>query len=153
MYPLQARGSKNPVITIVQQVVSKFSENNLIETVKSSKYDCACSHPEYQLVELKSGHQCVRPFLGFYTFDEAQMICNFDRSSILAPNNLEDAETFLDLASNGNDIWLPFKYFDVENYDMGYWKNYKSDQMATFLHFAPRNPDLGRGKLLQINQV
>ena len=76
---------------------------------KSSKYDCACSHPEYQLVELKSGHQCVRPFLGFYTFDEAQMICNFDRSSILAPNDLEDAETFQDLASNGNDIWLPFK--------------------------------------------
>ena len=124
MYPLQARGSKNPVITIVQQVVSKFSENNLIETVKSSKYDCACSHPEYQLVELKSGHQCVRPFLGFYTFDEAQMICNFDRSSILAPNNLEDAETFLDLASNGNDIWLPFKYFDVENYDMGYFNSH-----------------------------
>ena len=24
-----------------------------------------------------------------------QMICNFDRSSILAPNDLEDAETFL----------------------------------------------------------
>ena len=82
-----------------------------------------------------------------------QMICNFDRSSILTPNDLEDAEAFLDLALNENDIWLPFKYFDVDNYDMGYWKNYKSDQMATFLHFAPRNPDLGRGKLLQINQV
>jgi len=120
---------------------------------KSPQYDCACSHPEYQLVELKSGHQCVRPFLGFYTFEEAQMICNFDRSSILAPNDLEDAETFLDLASNGNDIWLPFKYFDVINDEMGYWKNYKSDQMATFLHFAPRNPDLGRGNLLQINKV
>ena len=64
------------------------------------------------------------------------MICNYGRSSILAPNDLDDAETFLDLASNGNNIWLPFKYVDVENYDMGYWKNYKSDQMANFLHFA-----------------
>ena len=99
---------KNPIITIVRQVVSNFCANNLIGTEKSSKYDCACSHPEYQLVELKSGHQCVRPFLGFYTFDEAQMICNFDRSSILAPNDLDDAGMFLDLASNGNDIWLPF---------------------------------------------
>ena len=106
MYSLQAPDSKIQFFTIVQQVVSNVCANNLIETEKSSKYDCACSHPEYQLVELKSGHQCVRPFLGFYTFDEAQMICNFDRSSILAPNDLEDAETFLDLASNGNDIWL-----------------------------------------------
>ena len=81
------------------------------------------------------------------------MICNFDRSTILAPNDVEDTDTFLDLASNGNDIWLPFKYFGVENYEMGYWKNYKSEQLATFLHFAPRNPDLGIGKLLQINKV
>ena len=64
----------------------------------------------------------------------------------LAPNGFEDAETFLDLASNGNDIWLPFEYFDMDNYDMGYWKNYKSDQTVTLLHFAPRNPKLGLRK-------
>ena len=81
------------------------------------------------------------------------MICNFDRSSILAPNDSEDIETFLDLAPNGNKIWLPFKYFDIDDFEMGYWKNYKSDQWATFLHFAPRNPDPRHGKLLQINQV
>ena len=79
------------------------------------------------------------------------MICNFDRSSILAPNDLEDEETFLDLASNGNDIWFPFKYFDVDNSDLGYSKNYKSDQIVIFLHFAP--PEFGREKLLQVNQV
>ena len=54
---------------------------NLPKLWWQEKYDSACSHPEYQLVELKSGHHCVRLFWGFYTFDEAQMIWSFDRSS------------------------------------------------------------------------
>ena len=77
------------------------------------------------------------------------MICNFDRSEILAPNDLEDSEVFLDLTSNGTEIWLPFTNYDQN----GFWENYKTGQLATFLHFAPRNPDTRVGPLLQINKV
>lgn len=99
-------------------------------------YQYHCPHEDYQLVKLRTGVMCLRYFEGNFSFDQARVACTMERAKIVAPGDESDAVLLAELA-NYRSIWLP--WHDRETH--GIWQDYKTFEQATYLNFAPREPD------------
>lgn len=128
----------------------------------NANYSYTCDHPDYTLVELKSGILCLRAFEQLVTFNEATNICHFDaRSRMVGPGDEEDAKLMTSMI-NHQPLWLPPRNIDGQwrDYQTQYQVRYspecnmnfkKSLFQSTFLNFAPREPDGGDHDHLQLN--
>ena len=94
----------------------------------NANYSYSCDHPEYTLVELKSGVMCLRPFKQLATFDEATNQCHFDaRSRLIGPGDDKDAK-FMSNLINHQPMWLP------PNRTNGQWRDYQTQFQVSELN-------------------
>ena len=124
---------------------------------QDNRYDLSLIGPNIDTIEFKCIH--YRHLIPKSNFLQSfsKLSPTFVQTTWLKPKkaqNINRRRTILTQIVNFYHNFMTVDTIGLKNCPLRYgWKNFELDQMATFLHFASRNPDLRRGKLLQINQV